>query len=123
MTVIQAAALTEGNDLFMLDMGQCIRIEDLACRLIRLRGLRPGVDVPIVYTGIRPGEKLHEELLEGAEMLSPTLHPQIFRVQNSQHLDCERLQRSIAELVALAERQKNAELVQRLWELVLSLSK
>jgi FlaA1/EpsC-like NDP-sugar epimerase len=116
--IIQAAALTEGNDLFMLDMGQCIRIEDLACRLIRLRGLRPGVDVPIVYTGIRRGEKLHEELLEGEEMLSPTLHPQIFRVRNNQRLDCERLQRSIAELIALAERQKNAELVQRLREVM-----
>jgi FlaA1/EpsC-like NDP-sugar epimerase len=61
--VIQAATLTEGKDIFMLDMGQRIRIADLAHKMIRLRGLRPGQDIAIEYTGIRPGEKLYEEFL------------------------------------------------------------
>ena len=80
--IIQAAALTQGFDLFMLDMGEQIRISDLAERMIRLRGLRPNVDIPIVYTGLRPGEKLHEQLLDNNEYREPTPHPQIFRVVN-----------------------------------------
>ena len=66
--IIQAGALTKGDDIFLLDMGQQIRIDDLARRLIRLRGLRPEVDIPIVYTGVRPGEKMHEELLNEEEV-------------------------------------------------------
>ncbi len=81
--IIQAAALTKGIDLFMLDMGEQIRISDLAGRMIRLRGLRPNVDIPIVYTGLRPGEKLHEQLLDNNEYREPTPHPQIFRVVNN----------------------------------------
>ena len=79
--VIQAAALTEGGDVFLLDMGQQIRIDDLARRLIRLRGLRPQVDIPIVYTGPRPGEKMHEELIGDGEVQEATSHPQIFRIR------------------------------------------
>ncbi|MFQ5408574.1 MAG: polysaccharide biosynthesis protein [Anaerolineales bacterium] len=78
--VIQAAALTQGGDLFMLDMGERIRIVDLAERMIRLRGLRPEVDIKIEFSGLRPGEKLHEELLGPAERREPTPHPHIYRV-------------------------------------------
>src|SRR4029079_5522672 len=85
--VIQAATLTSGGDIFMLDMGQAIRIEDLAHKMIRLRGLRPGADIPIVYTGVRPGEKLHEELFTADERQQPTEHPKIFRIQAEHALD------------------------------------
>ena len=78
--IIQAAALTDGNDLFMLDMGQRIRIDDLARRMIRMRGLRPDIDIPILYSGVRPGEKLHEELIYAGEDRLPTTHPSIHRV-------------------------------------------
>jgi FlaA1/EpsC-like NDP-sugar epimerase/lipopolysaccharide/colanic/teichoic acid biosynthesis glycosyltransferase len=78
--IIQAAGLTTGGEIFMLDMGQSIRIDDLARKMIRMRGLRPGVDIEIRYTGIRPGEKLHEELTHTEEMTSPTAHPLIRRV-------------------------------------------
>jgi FlaA1/EpsC-like NDP-sugar epimerase len=77
--IIQAASFTQGGDIFMLDMGERIRIDDLARKMIRLRGLRPEIDIPIVYTGVRPGEKLHEELAYAYEESEPTEHPAIHR--------------------------------------------
>lgn len=116
--IIQAATLTEGGDLFMLDMGQRIRIDELARRLIRLRGLRPEVDIPIVYTGVRPGEKLHEELLGNGEEREPTPHPHIFRIRCNHMPDRAALQHQIDELLALTEARQNGELVTRLREMV-----
>lgn len=78
--IVQAATLTQGGDLYMLDMGESIRITDLAERMIRLRGLRPGVDIAVEYTGLRPGEKLHEELISAFETRAPTAHPHIYRI-------------------------------------------
>ena len=78
--VIQAVVFTQGGDLFMLEMGERIRIAELAERMIRLRGLRPGVDIPIEFSGLRPGEKLHEELIEAEERREATAHMQICRV-------------------------------------------
>lgn len=75
--VIHAACLTQGDDLFMLRMGEEVRILDLAERMIRMRGLRPYEDVQIKFTGIRPGEKLSEELSVAAEQTRPTIHPDI----------------------------------------------
>jgi FlaA1/EpsC-like NDP-sugar epimerase len=116
--IIQAASLTEGGDIFMLDMGQEIRIEDLACKMIRLRGLRPGEDIPIVHTGVRPGEKLHEELLAPDEDRLPTIHPKIFRVRNNHHVDGEALSGRISHLIELACQQRSSEIMGALWSLV-----
>jgi FlaA1/EpsC-like NDP-sugar epimerase len=80
--VIHAACLTTGDDLFMLRMGEVVRIVELAERIIRLRGLRPYKDIPIEFTGIRPGEKLHEELSSSAESAIPTIHPYIVQLQS-----------------------------------------
>ncbi len=80
--VIHAACLTQGDDLFMLRMGEVVRILDLAERMIRLRGLRPYVDIPIEFTGRRPGEKLHEELHTDFENTLPTIHPYIIELQS-----------------------------------------
>ncbi len=63
--IVEAAALSDGDGVFMLDMGDRIRIEDLAYKMIRLRGLRPNVDIAIDYTGLRPGEKLTKNLSTG----------------------------------------------------------
>ena len=76
--VIQAAALGDGGEIFVLDMGEPVRIVDLAQDLIRLSGLQPEVDIAIRYTGVRPGEKLYEELSLHAENASTTKHPKIF---------------------------------------------
>ncbi len=76
--VIQAAALSEGGEIFILDMGEPVRIVDLAEDLIRLSGFRPHTDIEIKYTGMRPGEKLFEELSTEGEGIGRTLHPKIF---------------------------------------------
>ena len=116
--VIQAATLTAGGDIFMLDMGQAIRIEDLACKMIRLRGLRPGEDIPIVYSGVRPGEKLHEELFTTDEQELPTDHPRIYRIRGLYAIDGDELAERVARLIELAYLQRPAELVEELWGLV-----
>jgi len=76
--VIQAAAMGEGGEIFMLDMGEQVRIADLAEELIRLSGLEPKTDIEIVYSGVRPGEKLEEELCFDAERMARTRHDKIF---------------------------------------------
>ncbi len=76
--VIQAGALAEGGEVFVLDMGEPVKIVDLARDLIRLSGLEPDVDIKIEYTGLRPGEKLYEELLMAEEGLERTAHKKIF---------------------------------------------
>nr|WP_290666708.1 nucleoside-diphosphate sugar epimerase/dehydratase [Ardenticatena sp.] len=76
--VIQASAYTTGGECYMLDMGEEIAIRDLAERMIRMKGLRPNVDIPLHYIGLRPGEKLHEELKYADEERQPTPHERIF---------------------------------------------
>jgi FlaA1/EpsC-like NDP-sugar epimerase len=76
--ILQAARLGKGGEIFMLDMGEPIRILDLARDLISLSGFTPEVDIEIVVSGIRPGEKLTEELWSGAEGVLSTQHPSIF---------------------------------------------
>ena len=75
--VLQAGALGESGTTYLLDMGQPVRIVTLAEELIRLSGLRPNNDIEIVFTGVRPGEKMHEELLTEAEDALPTAHPHV----------------------------------------------
>ena len=78
--MIQAAANANTGELFMLDMGKPISIDQLAHRLIRLRGLRPGVDIIIEYVGKRPGEKIYEKLIGETEQFTNTSHASVFRV-------------------------------------------
>jgi FlaA1/EpsC-like NDP-sugar epimerase len=78
--IIHAACLTAGDDIFILRMGEEVRILELAERMIRMRGLRPYVDIDIKVTGVRPGEKLNEELYTQTETPHPTLHPNIIRL-------------------------------------------
>ncbi|MDE1942687.1 MAG: polysaccharide biosynthesis protein [Betaproteobacteria bacterium] len=75
--VIQAGSLAHGGEIFLLDMGEPVRIADLARNMIRMAGYQEGID--IVYTGLRPGEKLTEELLIASSAASPTMHPKIMR--------------------------------------------
>jgi FlaA1/EpsC-like NDP-sugar epimerase len=81
--VLEAGAIGSTGQLFLLDMGDPIRISDLARRMIVLSGFEPDVDIEIVYTGLRPGEKLTEELLTDEENLESTEHPKIFVTHKS----------------------------------------
>ncbi|HKV98035.1 MAG TPA: nucleoside-diphosphate sugar epimerase/dehydratase [Gammaproteobacteria bacterium] len=75
--ILQASAVGTGGEIFVLDMGEPVRIADLAQKMIQLSGLQVGRDIEIAYTGLRPGEKLHEELFYSQEKLRPTVHPKL----------------------------------------------
>jgi hypothetical protein len=81
--VLHAAVLGRGAEVFVLDMGEPVRIVDLAADMIRLSGLEVGKDVEIRYTGVRPGERLHEERFFHTEDVEPTAHPKIERAKNN----------------------------------------
>jgi FlaA1/EpsC-like NDP-sugar epimerase len=112
--VIQAGALAQGGELFMLDMGKPVRIEDLVKRLIRLRGLRVGTDIEIAYTGLRPGEKITEELVFAAERTRPTLIPSVHAVEDEILFDLDYLERSVHLLVQIAMSRPEHEVLHAL---------
>jgi FlaA1/EpsC-like NDP-sugar epimerase len=109
--VLQAAGMSKSGETFILNMGQQVRILDLAEDLIRLSGLEPGKDIEIVYTGIRPGEKLSEDLWEEGEHFNPTAHPDIFQFDDPSNLRGEGLAEKLKELLALSAHGKNEEIV------------
>ena len=82
--ILQAGSMGKGGEIFVLDMGEPILIRHLAEQMIRLSGLVPGEHVEIVYTGLRPGEKLYEEILHESEGLQPTEHPKLLLAQSRQ---------------------------------------
>jgi len=102
MLVIEAGFLGEGGEIFVLDMGDPIRISELAEHLIRLSGMEPGRDVAIEYRGLRPGEKLHEELWCGSEELSTTRYEKIHVLSSSAASEIDDLDAVVSELETLA---------------------
>lgn len=101
--VLQAAAMGKGGETYVLNMGQQVRILDLAEDLIRLSGLEPGKDIEIAYTGIRPGEKLSEDLWEEGKQFTPTRHPDIFQLEDNTNLTGGELKKTIDHLLHLSE--------------------
>ncbi|HMD89721.1 MAG TPA: nucleoside-diphosphate sugar epimerase/dehydratase [Anaerolineaceae bacterium] len=116
--VLQSASMGEGGELFILNMGQQVRILDLAEDLIRLSGLEPGKDIEIVFSGVRPGEKLSEDLWEEGHDFQPTAHPDIFRLDRKEELRGEDLQHAIHELVQLSKECDAKAIMNLLDELV-----
>lgn len=99
--VLEAAVMGRGGEIFVFDMGQPVKIVDLARKMIQLAGLRPDVDIPIHFTGLRPGEKMFEELFKESENLLPTHHPKIMKAQKSE-IESE-FSEMLVELVASAQ--------------------
>ena len=83
--ILQSALQAEGGEIFVLDMGEAMKIDDLARQMIELSGLVPDKDIEIIYTGLRPGEKLFEEPIHEMENIEPTEHPKLRRLQNGRH--------------------------------------
>ncbi len=100
--VLQAAGMNKGGETFVLNMGQQVRILDLAEDLIRLSGLEPGKDVEIVFSGVRPGEKLSEELWTEGDTFLRTDHPDIYRLNSNEDLQGVTLGEAVDELERLA---------------------
>jgi FlaA1/EpsC-like NDP-sugar epimerase len=116
--VLQAAAMGKGGEIFVLDMGEPVKIIDLAKELITLSGFRPGEDIEIVFTGIRPGEKLFEELSVKGEDMVPTRHSKIGIWGNNIPLTREQLRQMINDLVVTAETQNYVNIVSAIKRIV-----
>lgn len=99
--VLEAATMGKGGEIYVFDMGEPVRIADLAERMIRLSGLEPGKDIAIKYTGLRPGEKLYEELLAEQEGNQPTHHPRIL-IGRTPHVDPAQVFASIERILDAA---------------------
>jgi FlaA1/EpsC-like NDP-sugar epimerase len=115
--VLQAAAMGKGGEVFLLDMGEQVRIVDLARQLIRMSGLREGEDVEIIYTGLRAGEKLYEELHSQAEQARMTRHERVLRWELDAP-DEAALLRDVEAVLAAAVAGDGAAIRQRLASLV-----
>jgi len=115
--VLQAATMGKGGEIFVLDMGDPVKIVDLAKELITLSGFRPGEDIEIVFIGLRPGEKLFEELRIEGEDMQRTRHPKISIWKNIP-MDREKLRSHIDELVATAEQHDLDGIVRKIKQLV-----
>ncbi|MDQ6886306.1 MAG: polysaccharide biosynthesis protein [Gemmatimonadota bacterium] len=114
--VLQASVLEEARDhIVMLEMGQPVKIVDLARNLIRLKGLVPDVDIPIVFTGLRPGEKLHEQLTSEAEETVPTRYEKIRVVRTEAHGSLDRGIEQLRDAVGVRDERA---ILRRLQELV-----
>ncbi len=97
MLVLQSAAQGTGGEIFILDMGRPVKIVDLARQMIELSGLKPDEDIQIEFTGVRPGEKLFEEVTRNGENFDPTTHSKIFRFL-SQPGDLTRVRQTLQNL-------------------------
>jgi len=116
--VLEAGSMGKGGEIFVFDMGKPVAIVDLAKKMIRLYGLVPGIDIDIKYTGLRPGEKLYEELLMDSENTLPTYHEKIM-IAKVRQADLVHIQESFEELVVLAkQREGSMQMVAKMKQLV-----
>jgi FlaA1/EpsC-like NDP-sugar epimerase len=114
--VITAGAMGEGGEIFIFDMGESVKIYDLAVKMIKLSGLTLGKDITIEFTGLRPGEKLYEELLATTENTKPTRYRKIL-IADVRRADYQDVEEKISRLIA----EKNADsqqIVKKMKEIV-----
>jgi FlaA1/EpsC-like NDP-sugar epimerase len=115
--ILQAGSMGEGGEIFILDMGTPIKIADMARDLIRLSGFEPDVDIKIEYIGMRPGEKLYEELITDGENIVPTRHEKIMVLKGIE-CDLALLNGKIDELVGLAQGQNTDGIKAKLRQII-----
>lgn len=114
--VLEAGAMGDGGEIYVFDMGESVKIVDLAKKMIQLSGLTLGKDIEIKFTGLRPGEKLYEELLAKEENTLPTHHPQILKAKMREENVQQR--ENIEELIGLFGTQNNTEIVRKMKQIV-----
>lgn len=116
--VLEAGSMGSGGEIFVFDMGKPVPIVDLAKKMIRLYGFVPGIDIDIKYTGLRPGEKLYEELLMDSENTLPTYHEKIM-IAKVRTINVESIHQELSTLILLAKQRKGTmEIVSKMKELV-----
>ncbi len=115
--VLEAGTMGKGGEIFIFDMGKSIKIVDLATKMIQLSGLVLDKDIRIIFTGLRPGEKLYEELLANEENTVPTHHKQIL-IAKVKEYDFGTISTSIQELISLFDKQDNQSIVKKMKLLV-----
>jgi FlaA1/EpsC-like NDP-sugar epimerase len=108
--VLEASSMGEGGEIFLFDMGKSIKIVDLAKKMIKLSGLTLGKDIQLIYTGLRPGEKLYEELLSNEENTKPTHHPQIL-IAKTRNYSFSLIQEQIYSLLNLLSLHNNESII------------
>ncbi|MGA9211884.1 polysaccharide biosynthesis protein [Kaistella sp.] len=115
--VLQAGAMGEGGEIFVFDMGEPVKILDLAHRMIKLSGFEPHVDIKIIFTGLRPGEKLYEELLSDDAKTLPTHHEKIL-ISKDPTMEYQNIEKHCNNIVKAALRREKMDVVQILKEIV-----
>jgi len=118
LLVLQAGSMGKGGEVFVLDMGEQVKIYDVACELIRLSGFEPEKDIPIVFTGVRPGEKLFEEVLNAEEGVEHTAHSKVFKAKIGRELSGGSLEQKINQLENMARLQDRTAIIRTLREIV-----
>lgn len=115
--VLEAGAMGNGGEIYIFDMGESVKIVDLAKKMIKLSGLELGKDIQLVFTGLRPGEKLYEELLNNKENTLPTHHPKIM-IAKVREYEFDAVSSEIQSLIDLFHTQDNLKIVAKLKSLV-----
>ena len=115
--VLEAGTMGNGGEIFVFDMGQPVKIIDLAHKMIRLAGLTPGVDIDVVFSGLRPGEKLYEELLNKEELTIPTHHEKI-KISRVRKYRYAKVETDINELLSLNKSNDDYRFVSKMKEMV-----
>ena len=115
--VIQSGAMGKNGEIFILDMGKPMRILNLATEMVRLAGMEPGVDIELQFIDLRPGDKLHEELLTQSEGVHATRHRKIF-IARPDHIDGKLLNAAINQLEAMAAASDRAGIIRKLRDTV-----